>query len=219
MTLNIQIDSQGRQFLIDNNETIVLVFPPDEGYDYSLACISFSPFGDNNSIEFKEVWNEYASSQSIQFNKVIEMGIKQRVYQGNVYTFNGVGIVNGGTAYSKEVYGLSNQGTSNSSLTCGLGQLIVVNNNEDICPLNVISIPYNQTTYFKPTTKVWIFIASGIEGSMIISTKMLKPINVNSSDNQNFIDRTITTGYYLEIDLKETQTVIFDSSINGFKYN
>ena len=231
MELNIKIDKKGRQFLLDNNQTIVLVFPSDLDHDYSVASISFSPFGDQNSIEFKDVY-EYASSQSIHFNDVITIDIKQKVVQGHVYTFTGVEIVEKDTAYSKELYGISNRGANKSKLTCGLAQLIVVNNREDIYPLNVFSLPYMETTYFKPTTKVWIFIASGIEDSMIISPNMLKPINSIGSDNQNFIDRlgchlevhsietsTVTVGYYLEIDLTETQTptVTFDSSINSFR--
>ncbi|MES2479085.1 MAG: hypothetical protein V4561_08360 [Bacteroidota bacterium] len=215
-TLTINIDSQGRQFLLDNNETIVLVSPQDIDYNYSVACVSFSPFGNSNTVVFNNTWIEYASSQNIQFNEVILMGMTENASKGNIYIFNGISIIQGGAAYSNEVYGLSNKGADIDNLTCGLGQLITINSDEaQNCPLSVYSTPYNQTTYFQATTKIWIFVASGIEAGMIIATQMLTPIG--STQFENGVSGALTVGDYLEIDLTENPTVSFDATINAFK--
>lgn len=215
--LNIQVDPKSRQFLLDNKETIVIVSPQNGIHNYSIACVSFSPFGDNSTVLFQDDWIEYASSQDIQLNEVITMSIMQQVSKGNLYIFNGVNITNNGPAYSSQVYGLSNQGINNNNLTCGLGQSIVVNNNDARkYPLNVYSTPNKQTTYFQPTTKIWIFIASGIDTSMVIATQMLTPINSTRTKNRR-TSNVLTVGNYLEIDLTETSTVIFDPAINAFK--
>lgn len=215
-TLKINIDSQGRQFLSENIETIVLVSPADVSYGYSVACVSFSPFGDDNTIVFNDSRFEYATSQDIQFNEVIVMAITENVSAGNIYNFNGVDIVPGGPAYSSEVYALCNRGSNNDDLTCGLGQLITINNGEaQNCPLNVYSAPYNQTIYFPTTTKIWIFVASGIDAGMVIATPMLTP--VGSSQFENDVSAAMTVGDYLEVDLTENPTVIFDATINAFR--
>jgi hypothetical protein len=212
-SLNIQIDQTGRQFLLDNNETIVLALPQDENYEYLVACVSFNPFGNNNTVDFFDDWIEYASSQSISYMDIIKMNTEQKVNKGNTYIFDNAGFQGSSPAYSDQVYGLLNERNIdlNHNLTCGLGQKININNNSDAdyYAINVYSVPYNQTAYFETNSKIWIFAAAGISSSMII------PSNMPTSNSKT--QKSITIGSYLEIDLKQTSSIYFDNLTHTFK--
>lgn len=212
-SLNIQIDQTGRQFLLDNNEAIVLALPQDEDYKYLVACVSFSPFGDNNTVDFFDDWIEYTSSQNISYMDIIKMNAQQKVNIGNVYTFDNAGFQGSSPAYSDQVYGLLNERNidGNYNLTCGLGQKISINNDSDpgYYAINVYSVPYNQTIYFETNSLVRVFVASGISNNMIISSAMLSP---TARTKNNAI-----VGSYLEIDLQQISTIYFDNLTHTFK--
>jgi hypothetical protein len=198
---------------LDNKETIVLALPQDEDYKYLVACVSFSPFGDNNTVEFLDDWIEYASSQSISYMDIINMNAQQKVNMGNVYTFNNTGFKESSPAYSDQVYGLLNERNidGNFNLTCGLGQKIDINSNSDAgyYAINVYSVPYNQTIYFETNSIIWIFAAGGISSNMIV------PSNMPTPDTKT--QKSVAVGSYLEIDLKQTSTIYFDNLTHTFK--
>ncbi|MFV8328337.1 hypothetical protein [Flavobacterium sp. ZS1P14] len=212
-SLNIQIDQIGRQFLLDNKETIVLALPGNEDYKYLVACVSFSPFGDINIIDFLDDWIEYASSQSISYMDTIHMNTQQKVTIGNVYTFDNTGFKGSSPAYSDQVYGLLNERNidGNYNLTCGLGQKVTINSSSDAdyYAINVYAVPYNQTLYFETNNMVWIFAAGGISSNMIIPSTMPTP-NITAQ-------KSVVVGSYLEIDLKQTSTIYFDNLTHTFK--
>lgn len=221
-TLNIQIDQAGRQFLLENKEKVVLIIPQDE--DYLVACASFDPsFGDNNTVEFDDLIEYTSLQKSISDMDIIKMNAEEKnVSAGYVYTVDNTGF-QGSTPMnpSKEnVYGLLNKRyiDDNYNLTCGLGQKILINGSSDADynPINVYGVPYNQTTYFETNSKVWIFVATGISSNMIIPSYMLAPES-NILVQEANLQRIVSLGYYLEVDLKITSTIYFDNLTHMFQ--
>ena len=79
-----------------------------------------------------------------------------------------------------------------------------------------IRVPYNQTIYFETNSKVWIFVATGISSNMIIPSYMLAPES-NILVQEANLQRIVSLGYYLEIDLKITSTIYFDNLTHMFQ--
>ena len=120
-TLTINIDKTGRSFLLDNNQTTVLVIPGDSSDIFFTACASFSPFGDSNQVIFEEEWILYATQGTINNWDEITMNITQSVTKGKYYKFDNVGFNGSSPAYSDQVYGLlNNRDINNQNLVCGL---------------------------------------------------------------------------------------------------
>lgn len=206
-TLTININTQGRQFLIDNKQQIAIVFPTDS--DHAIACLSFSPFGALNIVAFQDSWFEFASPQTINDNETITMNLIQDVNVANTYTFNGVGFINNGTAPGNQ-YGLINKSTF--EITAGLGQSISVNETDAVqSAVNIMPLPQNQATYFEPGTKIWIFTASGIDSNMVFPSQILFPTNTN-----NATSKAITLGGYIEVDLADNPSITYNSQTNAF---
>lgn len=216
--LNIKIDTKGRQFLQDNDENIILVFPSDEESEFSIVCISFFPFGDSNQVEFFNDYYLYGTSQDIVSFDVVKFNEQVAVNYGDIYRFDGVSFTYGSQAYSNDVCGISNKSPNNQNLTSGIAQKINVANIEDPSPIFIGSVPQNQITYFDSTNVVRIFVAKGIFSNMIIPNDILTPVVIGGMKkiSKNTKPR-LTVGDYLEIDLQETTTVVFDITINAFR--
>ena len=212
--LNIQIDVTGRRNLLDNNETIVLVFPQGQYDKYFIACVSFSPFGDNNLVEFSDAWVAYASAQDINHWDIAHMDASVKAAPGYVQAFTNLGFEGNRPAYAKQVFGILNNrdiGAGNN-LCCGFGRQIKVNNNSTNYVVSLSSLPYNQTFNFEAGTKLRIFLAKGFQSNMIVPAAALTPVSTAAARSAMppFI------GSYLEIDLDDTNTVHFDSATNVF---
>lgn len=211
-TLNINIDKTGRKFLLDNEETIVLVIPSNSGDIFLTACASFSPFGDSNQVIFGDEWILYAMQGAINNWNQITMNITQPVTKGNYYKFDNAGFDGSSPAYSDEVYGLlNNRDIDNENVVCGLGQSITVSNTPQQCPINIRSVPFNQLTYFFTNSLVWVFVASGISAASII------PASALLSNNASFAKAPVTIGRYLEVDLSVNSTIVFNNKTNVFE--
>jgi hypothetical protein len=214
-TLNVNIDKTGRKFLLDNNETIVLVIPNNSNDIFLTACASFSPFGDVTEVVFEDEWILYASLEDIIVNwGIIQMNATHPVIKGRYYKFDDSGFDGSAPTYSNQVYGLLNdRNMSKKSLACGLGQLITVGNNAQQCPINVRSVPFNQLTFFSTNSLVWVFIASGISiGSTIPASALL-------SNNASFTKASVPViiGRYLEVDLSLHSSIRFNNQTNVFE--
>ncbi|NRS89624.1 hypothetical protein HNQ02_002555 [Flavobacterium sp. 7E] len=217
--LNINIDAKGRRFLLDNDENIILVFPCKED-KFSITCLSFPPFGDSNEVEFFDDYFLNATAQDIYQFEIIGFNNQQPINYGNVYRFDGVSFTYDRQAFSNDVCGLSNESANIKNLASGIAQKIKVLNQEESRTISIGSVPQNQTIYFDLPQLVWVFVAKGISSNMILPNDMLTPVKmecmkkINKPSNSSLI-----IGDYLEIDLKETISVLFDSTINAFRFS
>ncbi|MBE0391980.1 hypothetical protein [Flavobacterium sp. PL002] len=220
--LNINIDAKGRRFLLDNDENIILVFPCKED-EFSITCLSFSPFGDSNEVEFFDDFFLNATAQDISRFEIIDFNNQQPINYGNVYKFDGISYSYDRQAFSKHVCGLSNESANTKNLTSGITQKINAVNQEESRTISIGSVPQNQTIYFDLPQLVWVFVAKGISSNMILPNDMLTPVKmeymrkINKPSNSSLI-----IGNYLEIDLidlKEATSVLFDSTINAFRFS
>jgi hypothetical protein len=216
--LNIQINSIGRNFLRDNNEKIILVFSSDKESKFSIACVSFEPFGDSNEVEFFNDFLLYGTPQDILSFEIIKFTEKLAIQYDDVYKFDGVKFTYLREAYSNYVVGLSNESANKNNLTSGIAQRINVLNSEEVPPIIIGSVPQNQTIYFDKTHLVRIFVARGISSNMIIPNRILTPVKRESMKKINKNKNSqLLVGDYLEIDLRETTRVEFDIAIRAFK--
>ncbi|CAM1340261.1 hypothetical protein [Tenacibaculum amylolyticum] len=211
--LIININQEGREFLIKNQQKIIIVHAPNKDDNFSIVSASFHPFGNNNEIIFYDDFSLFVTSQKIVPFDTIKFNYKINVPLGNIYSFNGVLFSNQGNAYSENVCGLNNQSQLNN-LVAGIGQKIKINNNEQNSAIRITSIPKNQTTYFAPGTVIRIFVAKGINTNMIIPTSIQKN-NFNRILTPNISN--ITIGNYLKIDVKLTKTITYNTSTNTFQ--
>lgn len=215
--LDIQIDSNGRKFLQDNNENIILVFSSGKESAFSIVCSCFSPFSDSNEVEFFNEYFLYGTSQEILPFNIIKFNDKLAIQPGNVYQFDGASFTYLREAYSNNVCGLLNRSVNTKNLTSGIAQRINVMNADEFLPISIGSVPQNQTIYFELTYLVKIFVAAGIFSNMIIPDDMLTPVGGLMKKIKKNVNSYLIVGDYLELDLRETKSVVFDMTINAFR--
>jgi len=212
VTLTIQSDTTGTDYLLENKITIVR---PIDDSQYQIINSLFSPFGNTNTVEYLETYFEYASAiTSIENNEVVTLDIALDVQKGNVYSFTGTKISQSQRSCLDSQFALENvrQG-SYESVVCGYGEHLSINGNDQTNASNIISLAFNTTTFFEPTTKIYIFTSKELATNMVISTSYLNP-------NQYTLYRVQslpTIGNYLEVDMSESQTIHFDSLTNQFE--
>ena len=201
-TLTININQAGRQALIDVKEKIIIIRSYDDEAETNIVCESFAPFGDVNTIEFKNSWHEYASISPMINLQVINMQETTPVKLGNTYKFMNSGFNGIEGSCPTNYYGFSNQQTNDKKLVAGMAQFISVNNsNSQLAPTSAYNIPSNQTIYFGSTSNIIIFVAQNLVTGTIIPQSMLSP---------DTAEKSITIGKYLKIDLDTTTEIFFN---------
>jgi hypothetical protein len=213
--LNIHINSAGRDFLLNNDENIILVFSPRTGDRYAVVCAVFDPFGDNNPVQFTNSYIAYASVQQLAYGDSLVKNISIDVSPGNLYTFLNQGFKGSLPAFSDQVFGMINKRKTKAydNLSCGFAMDVKINNVSTYGIINLSSLPYAHTLYVEPSAKVMIFTGKGFFTKMILPPGMLKPDGTNSRIDSMPL---LVCGPYLEIDLNETSNVIFDSVAHVF---
>lgn len=213
MILNIQINREGLQFFNTYKQKIVIIRPYIGDETYKIACLSIRPIpmlNNTNTVKFLDEWHEYATIQSLEEKKRIVMQDERNVDIGSTYIFNDSGfegvIANGQRGY----FGFTNQQTGLPVITCGMAQSIIVNQGDKgLYMVCAESVPINQSTFFEPSSKLWILAAKGITPNMVVPSNMLR--------SSSRTGRGITTGNFLEVDLEDTNTIYFENSTNLFK--
>lgn len=214
--LNIHINAEGRNFLMNNNENIVLVFSPRTGDCYSVVFAAFDPFGDNNLVQFGNTRIAYAAAQQLIYGDSLAENSFIGATPGKLYPFMNLGFKGSVPAFSDKVLGIINRRKTATyeNLACGFASEVTVNNAEGYGVIYLYSLPYGQTLYFEPLSKVMIFTGKGFFTNMILPPGMLKPNGEQSPALSK--GQVLVTGSYLEIDLNETSSVVFDSVTHVF---
>lgn len=215
-SLTIRIDADGRNFLLKNNETIVLVFSPRAGDCYSVVFAAFNPFGDSNVVYFGNRRIAYAASQQLIYGDPLVQNSSIGVAPGKLYPFMNLGFKGSIPAFSDKVSGIINKRKTATSenIACGFASEVKFNNVEGYGVICLYSLPYEQTLYFEPLSKVLIFTGKGFFANMILPPGMLKPNGEQSPALSK--GQVLVTGSYLEIDLNETSNVVFDNVTHTF---
>lgn len=211
--LNININATGRQFLLDNSLSIGLAFCDDSDGKHAVVCASFKPFGDVNALVFSDTWAAYAMQATPDFWKVITFDAQATILFGNLYFFNNVGFNGSLPTGMPQMAGISNQRNTGDSetLSCGFARQLTINNTTNYYAVNVYALPYNQSVYFQPGTKLLIFLSAGLAGNMIVPPGILA-----SQKSSARGESSVTIGSFLEIELADTTTITFDNGTNSF---
>lgn len=209
-SISIYIDAEGIRFLLENQQTIIMVVPPSEGEDNVVACASLYPFTEIK-VEFGDLVYLYASKQVLTLWETIKIQDSQPANLGWVYTLNNTGFGSSRKAFSNEVIGLFNNRFIGfgANTTCGFAQEVGVNEGKMLKPISVSSVPYNETAYNETTSKIWVFVARGIQQAMVLPVSLFE----QGTDGQG----NITVGNYLEVDLSTNPSVYFNNMTHAFQ--
>jgi len=204
--LTINSDQAGTDYLLENKITIIRLRANSE---HLIINSLFSAFGNTNTVEYSQTYFEYASSiNTIENNQVITLNLIKDVQKGNVYSFTGSAINQSQRDCPSNQFALENvKQSSPDSVVCGYGEYLCINGNKQTNASNVISLAYNTTKFFEPTTKIIIFTSQGLETNMVIPASLLNP-------NQK---AQCVIGNYLEVDMNQSQTIHFNSLTHQFE--
>jgi hypothetical protein len=174
-TLDLDITPQDLDVIQRAGQRIVLAKPVGGGKP-NVAWVSFDPF-QHNEVTWTEEFGMYASTTEKQHGASISKMSESPfpAADGTSYTFSSSANFEGPrteTSVSKGVYKVENEMPSSRypSLQFGLLQEAKVNNqNAGLQPLNIASVPAENSATFTPITTVYAWLEADIESGTVIT--------------------------------------------------
>lgn len=221
MQLNAHLNLAARQFLIANNQKIVIVFPAplSAGGTAVIAAKTLQPISDLTTLTLDTANEIYISSGPVVALDTIKVGIQSPATYDKVYSFDGVQINGNGSGLSGHI-GIYYQAPLHAqAVVTGLAAFIYETGTEKPStpsPINYYTLNLFQTQYIKqPTSVVWVFVASEISSGSVLPFNILNPAPTRVVLKSNSGPQI---GGYLAVSLSSESpaNIHFDSSINAF---
>jgi len=223
LDLNIQVNRQGRQFLVDTGQAVVIASATSSDGDTVVVRKVFSPLGDELRVLLEPSSALYLSHRLQSPFDVIEFADTSKVQPGQRYAFNGVRLVNLGNGFPGyvSVYYDAPRG-ADQPVTVGLAAR--EQEQETLQPINHFGLQRFETRVIPvPDTAVLLLVAAGVQGGEVLPRRLLRPVGTETSvstggspPTQPLADAPLL-GNYLRID-SEHNVVHFDPSLNAFQY-
>jgi hypothetical protein len=237
LTLNINVDTEGRQFLNTNQQkvAIALASPLSESNTAIVVAFAIEPFADSTQIVFDSDAILYVSYSPVVAFDIIKIAYQAPtpVVYGQAYNFNGVAIVGGDTRAGLDGYVTIYFDAPQSStlpVETGLAWYIyeaVTGKPTQPSPIDYYTLnPYETRVIPKPDPIVWVFIASDdISAGSVLPVSIMKPLS-NSVQAFNVGTDSVMQaavpqiGDYLSVNLgsPEQATIHFELTRNAFGY-
>ncbi|MFA6052443.1 MAG: hypothetical protein WC762_07610 [Methylobacter sp.] len=237
LTLNINVDIEGRQFLITNQQkvAIALASPLSESNTAIVVAFVIEPSADSTRIVFDSDAILYVSYSPVAAFDIIKIAYPAPtpVVYGQAYNFNGVAIVGGDTRAGLDGYvTIYFDAPQSSTLPVETGLAWYIHEKDTSSPTLPLPInyytlyPYETRVIPKPDPVVWVFIASNdISAGSVLPVSIMKPLS-NSVQAFNVGTDSVKQaavpqiGDYLSVDLDapEQATIHFELTKNAFVY-
>lgn len=213
--LNIFIDKNGRNYLLDNNQQIVIAKSLNTKH-YVISKV-FSPFGYENPIIFSSKLSLFFTTTPLTDWCCIKMKNLFKVQPGQKYSLNNIGFSYLDSGLSPTTISLLNkrQLVPPSNSICGLSRYITSVDESKYCSVSAYSLPFNQSRVFILDNTFYVFIASGILEGMLLPKEIVGPSNANAS----LITQTpssIMLGPLLKINISKETPITFDVATASF---
>ncbi|MDF9620335.1 hypothetical protein P5705_22030 [Pseudomonas entomophila] len=225
LQLNLNVDLEARQFLVDNNQYIVVVLPDpvSEGTNVVVAH-TLQPIADQTTLLFDTTLVAYVSQGAVAYPGTLTLGPWSEALAGNTYSFDGVQVNGDGTGLAGYV-GMYYDAPQNAQpIVTGAASFIYQKGDEkpdNPSPVNYDSLNPFQTRYTQvlaPT--VWVFVASNVPSGTVLPMSALRPVapQTTSKSAQLSANATLQIGRYTVVTLSASSppSVYFDVSINAF---
>lgn len=174
-TLNLEINPSDLATIREANQKIIIAKPVNGGSP-NVAWLAFDPF-QQNTVEWEENYGMYASLTTVQHGATISR-LSTSPYPAapaTSYTFNEYANFAGPTADSSvgpTTFQVVNEmpASQHPSLKFGLMQEAVVNGQtQGTKPLNIASVPAQNTADFTPVVTVFVWLQAHMESSTVIT--------------------------------------------------
>lgn len=230
LTLNINVNTEGRQFLITNKQKIIIALanPLSEDNTAIVVSMAFQPIADSTQIAFDSenvaLYLAHMPMPVDAFDTInIDQAVQAKVAYGQAYSFNGTQIngENGGLKGYVTIY--FEAPNSTQPVVTGLAWNIydkAMGEPMTPLPINYFTLNNLQNRVIpKPNPIVWVFIASDISVGSVLPISILKS---ELSAAQVLNDKTAVPqiGRYLSVNLDapEQTTIHFENAANAFVY-
>ncbi len=223
--LNLNVDLQARQFLVANNQYIVVVLPDpvSEGDNVVVACI-LQPIADQTTLVFDTTLTVYVSPGAVAYPGTLTLGPWSKAQAGNTYSFDGVQVNGDGSGLAGYI-GMYYDAPQNAQpVVTGVASFIYQSGDpppDNPVPVNYDSLNPFQTRYTQvPAPTVWVFVASNVPVGSVLPLSVLRPVapQTMSRSARPSASATLQIGRYTAVTLSASspQSVYFNVSLNAF---
>jgi hypothetical protein len=225
LSLSIQVGPQGRRFLSDTGQQIVIASTDVSDGNTIVIRRVLDPFFEGPTVVLEPSWLLYLSPQLYAAFDLIKIADSTPGQAGQKYAFTGSQIVAMGDGVSGfiSIYYDAPPG-STQPMTVGIA--VKSKDSATLQPINHYVLQRFETRLIRvPSSSVWVFVAGGMKSGQVVPVSILQPVRQVQS---NFSRSPIVQmnpdaplfGDYLPVDLTvPAQSVIhFDATINAFRY-
>ena len=225
LLLNLNVDLQARQFLVANNQYIIVVLPDpvSEGDNVVVAYI-LQPIADQTTLVFDTSLAVYVSYVPVAYPGTVTMQACSEAQAGNTYSFDGTQVNGDGSGLAGYVGMYYDAPQYAQPVATGVASFIYQSDDgkpDNPTPVNYNSLNPYQTRYTQVTAPtVWVFVASNVPVGSVLPLSVLRPVapQTMSRSARPSASATLQIGRYTAVTLSASspQSVYFDVSINAF---
>lgn len=230
LQLTIDINIDGRNFLIANQQKIIIALasPASEDDTAVVAATLLQPISDSTQMVFDPDVALYLTYWPVAAFDVVDMALQSAAVYGQGYSFNGVQINGNGKGLNDYVSIYYDAPPNSQPVVTGLAWFIYdisMGKPATPSPVNYYTLNRFEARIIpQPAPIVWVFVASGIDTGSVLPLSILKPTSPpSSSANSGAAVSAAGTvvpqiGRYLavNVDPSNQATIHFDLSTNAF---
>ena len=183
--LNVNFSDTGLKSIYGAGMKLAIVKSVEGNSSVPVIWVSTLPF-ENNTIEWEQEYQVYASRQEIMHGATISklsetLGITNLAFDFKAGIFQNA---HPDSAVGENEYGIHNAMNEYPALTFGLSEAVRVNGElQKGKPINAVSILYNCTAAMSPIEKVQVFLTNDINDGVVHTREFSNSIEVIYENN------------------------------------